>query len=55
MNYVWYGGIVVLLLLAGIFLWALGETWLEMRRQRREAAGAERNVGGVDYSRSIKS
>jgi hypothetical protein len=55
MNYVLYGGIVGLLLLAGIFLWALGETLLEMHRYRREAAGAKRNVGGVDYSRSIKS
>jgi hypothetical protein len=55
MSYVWYAGIAGLLLLAGIFLWALGETWLEMRRHRREAAGAERNVGGADYSGPIKS
>jgi hypothetical protein len=55
MDYVLYGGMVGLLLLAGMFLWALGETLLEMRRYRREAAGAERNVEGVDLSGSIKS
>jgi hypothetical protein len=52
---VWYAGIAGLLLIVCIFLWALGEALLEMRRYRREAPGAERNVGRVDYRGSIKS
>ena len=55
MDYVWYAGIAGLILIVCAFLWAVCETWLEMHRPQREPPDAGKNVGGIDYDRSVKS
>ena len=53
MSYVWYAGIVGLLLIVCIFLWAVCETWLEMHPPQRSQTSGD--GGGIDYDRSLKS
>jgi hypothetical protein len=50
MSYILYGGV---LLVIGVILWATGETWIEMRRYKREARAADARLAAAIESLTL--
>jgi hypothetical protein len=50
MSYFLYGGI---LLVIGVVLWAAGETWIEMRRYKREARETDAKLAAAIESSTL--